>query len=67
MPLYIWNGGSPLVCPNIFGTEEVTNHDAITKKGGKIQTPGVPEGALFIWNGGSPLLCPYIFGTEEVL
>ena len=37
MPLYIWNGGSPLICPNIFGTEEVTKHDAITKKAGKFK------------------------------
>ena len=45
MLLYFWNRGSSLVGPKIFGTEEVINHDAITKKRENLKTPGVPEGS----------------------
>ena len=54
MPLYIWNRGSPLVCSNIFGTEEVTNHDAITKKAGKFKLLG------------SQMVAMDLFGLEKV-
>ena len=74
MPKYIWNGGSPIECPNIFETEEAIYYALIYFERRKsysvpylFGTEEVLYYALIYFERRKSCSVPYFFGTEEVL